>query len=517
MRRFLAILLCAAIFAALTGCEQELSASLFAEVSPSNFQNTLTEQAAATHILIIDEKNEYYGRLIEYFGRCTDNYGDTYACAAGYCPSENALRVTVTVSGTDPALSDSLWLCTSDSAKLRRQPQSDAELLSLVESGSVLEAAAVSFTDALYYAVNANGEYGYIVSSAVTVSPHRAESELYSVFEKYSPAAAQLTVISGGDIIGTYVCGYADRENGTLMTADTKIRVASLSKTVLAIAALKMQDDGIVDIDECIGTYWGIDSIPGGVSLRTVLTHTSTVKPLDSYYDLDKLKAHLSDGSLFNKSQKPGSASAWEYNNFAVGIGGATLELAVGFPLWEYLNNNVFAPMSITASYGYAGLPEESPRAVLYSPDGTAVSSESILLSVSNIPGDNSRFFAGGLCISSEDYAKLLIMLMNDGVYENERILSESAVNEIEAEYLAVNDSTSEFSQCLIFRKAELYNRSLYYHSGNAYGVIALASYEPETGDGVVIITTGMGTERSANGIYKICDELSQIMYTEIL
>ncbi len=517
MRRFSAVLLCAAMACALlTGCEQELSAALLSDVYQGGSQSTLLEQNAATHILIVDESSECYGELIEYFGKCTDNGRDIYACTKGYYPAEDALRVTVSTSGSDLSLSDRLWLCTSDSAKLRSQPQSDSEILSFVEKGDVIEAAAVSFTDALYYAVNINGEYGYILSSAATAGHYRAEAELCRAFEKYSPVAVQLTVISGGDIAGTFVGGYADREKGVPMTADTKIRVASLSKTVFAIAAMKLCDEEIVDIDECIGTYWGLDSIPDGVSLRTILTHTSTLKPLDSYYDIDELKTRLSNGSLFDKAQKPGSAAAWKYNNFAVGVGGATLELAAGRTMQDYLGDNVFAPMSITASYGYGGLPADNTEAVLYASDGT-VAAQSPLLSVSDIPGDNSRFFAGGLCISSEDYAKLLVMLMNDGVYQDARILSENAVNEIEAEYLTVNDSASEFSQCLIFRKAGLYGRTLYYHSGNAYGVIAFASYDPESGDGVVIITTGMGNERSENGIYKICDELSRIMYTEVL
>ena len=38
-------------------------------------------------------------------------------------------------------------------------------------------------------------------------------------------------------------------------------------------------------------------------------------------------------------------------------------------------------------------------------------------------------------------------------------------------------------------------------------------SYDPETGDGVVVITTGTPRKTDEHGLYALCAELSQALY----
>ena len=75
MRRFSAFLLCISLFTALMGCEQEIDPSLFNVLYQNSTQSALTEQDAATHILITDESSEYYGALSAYMGKYTSTDG----------------------------------------------------------------------------------------------------------------------------------------------------------------------------------------------------------------------------------------------------------------------------------------------------------------------------------------------------------------------------------------------------------------------------------------------------------
>ena len=70
-------------------------------------------------------------------------------------------------------------------------------------------------------------------------------------------------------------------------------------------------------------------------------------------------------------------------------------------------------------------------------------------------------------------------------------------------------------SQALPLRHwADLYGREeIYYHTGSAYGVYNCASYDPETGDGVVVLTTGAAGSKDQYGIYKVCSELNAYLY----
>ncbi len=519
MKRFIALLLAFLLISTLSGCEQEIALLLLAsdsDTTPEIFTVTLTEKDAATHLLITDKDSQYYGLLSPYLGAYTSDGGCVYACHDGYFPSDSALRVVKTASYSDLTLSDTLWLRPSDSAKLRISPSYESGTAALLSSSDILPVSSVSFTDTLYF--RSDRKEGYISADTSVISTHRSELEFYVLAEKYAPVGAQLTVIDNGKIAGSYAYGYADIETGAKMTPDTKIRSASLSKVLFAITALKLQNEGMVDIDKNIGSYLGSEPVfnpsypDTDITLRTIMTHTSSIREFVEYPDYRELTLLAGSSKLFDKNEKPGES--FRYNNFAVGLGGSALELACSRTMQDYASSTIFKPLSIDACYGH-GI---DSAATLYDPEGNpSISEEEKAVSCSDIPGNNSRFFAGGLYISSLDYAKLLLMLINDGSYDGISILPSSAVGEMEKEYFSASEYGARFSQGLILRKAEFYGRTLYYHTGKAYGTIAIASYDPETGDGLVFMATGADAARAKNGIYQICDAVSRKMYTEIL
>ena len=80
------------------------------------------------------------------------------------------------------------------------------------------------------------------------------QSTVDSVAEKYGAVGVQVAVIKNGAVKDTFEYGYATA--GSIpMTSDHKIRVASLSKIVVGMNAMKMQEEGIVDIDHPISEY----------------------------------------------------------------------------------------------------------------------------------------------------------------------------------------------------------------------------------------------------------------------
>jgi hypothetical protein len=62
-----------------------------------------------------------------------------------------------------------------------------------------------------------------------------------------------------------------------------------------------------------------------------------------------------------------------------------------------------------------------------------------------------------------------------------------------------------------------LYGRErLYYHTGSAYGVYNLLSYDPDTGDGVVVLTMGADGKKDTYGVYAVCGEISRAVYEAV-
>ena len=79
-------------------------------------------------------------------------------------------------------------------------------------------------------------------------------------------------------------------------------------------------------------------------------------------------------------------------------------------------------------------------------------------------------------------------------------------------------ENGGKFKQCLALRYGKKFyeTKGIYYHTGNAYGIVSLASYDPVTKNTVVVMTSGAKQTRDKNGIYKICAEITESVYKNI-
>ena len=339
--------------------------------------------------------------------------------------------------------------------------------------------------------------------------------------DKYHAMGISVAVIENGKVTDSIASGdavYNIRE----MTTNTKIRVASISKVVVAMAAFKMYDDGLIDIDEDISVYWGTEirnpqypDMP--ITIRDLLCHTSSLRNEDSNYirGVDKTLDQLISGSVFS-SLEPGNVSSYIYNNYAFGILADTLELAYGENLDAYIKKNIFEKMEIEASYVTSTLKAEE-LASLYNSNWDCVRSVEYMANrpIRTELGCYISYYAGNLTISAGDLGKLITVLMNDGMYEDTRILSGEAVALLEEPQFTINHvDPLEYIQCLPVRyRNGMYGRTnLYYHTGTAYGVFSLMCYDPDSGDGVIVITTGATTGYDENQVTNVCGDIAAVI-----
>ncbi|MDR0859019.1 MAG: serine hydrolase [Oscillospiraceae bacterium] len=341
-----------------------------------------------------------------------------------------------------------------------------------------------------------------------------------AISKKYGAAGVSVAVIADGEIIAAYAYGSATKGSAP-MTPETKLRVASISKAVVGMTIMTLQEEGALDIDADIGEYWGATvrnpsyrDIP--VTMRYILSHMSSITPLGDGYNSNgsAIKNGLVSGNNFSRVT-PGSSGAYVYNNYGFTVLGVTAELAAGETLNSAAKRNIFEPLGIDAAFGSAYLEDSSNLATIYRYDG------SVGLSVgsqvngtgSTYPGENGSKFPGGLAINVIDLAKLVTVLINDGEYKGARILSKESVALMETPV----GQFGLFEQCLpLFRRTDTFGQSeIFYHKGNAYGVFNLISYNPATKSGVVVLTSGAsGAEK--NGIYSICADISEYVYGAI-
>lgn len=394
-------------------------------------------------------------------------------------------------------------------------------------------------TDILWYKVqDDNGFVGWVSSNfsrryykksakpKMGTLEYTSDGSVYSDVYEYvydeakdaNAIAVQVAAIRGSDgKIFDFTYGYSKLNTKKVGNA-TKFRVASISKVAVAISAMQMQEQGIVGLNKRIDKYWGA-KLPVGVSLATLFTHSSTLKYLSLKTDKDSLLKQLLEKSNYNEGT-PGTKATWYYNNYASSIAACTLELASGTILDDYAKENLFTPLGVDMSFFAGNIEKQERLATLYEEDHgiELTTGEAKYLLPDGELAANGGNYIGGLTGSARDVAKMFFMLANDGRFNGKQILSPESVEAMEKRYFTAEEYGGKFKQCIALRyMSGLYGTNgVYYHTGNAYGVIALASYDPETKNVVVVLTTGASHKRDDNGIYKICSDISDQVFRNI-
>ena len=333
----------------------------------------------------------------------------------------------------------------------------------------------------------------------------------------HSVAGLSVAVIKNGQVAYHYEYGYADVKAKREITVNTKFRIASLSKVFTSMMAMKLSEDGKLDLDKHIGTilkmtvrnpkYKKTD-----ITTRMLLTHTASFtdrKTIFSAY----IRRDFADEKSFTSS-RPGKK--FNYTNFGMGVAGAVVEKASGQKLTDYAQSAFFDPMGIDAGYDGTKLNDKSDVADCMVRDRVEKTAKELVRKKETQPaGQNHSLGAGGLLISSVDMAKVTTILINGGVYEDVRYLSEDTL----AEFHTPHIETSKYSQCIGIRKSEkiIPGRTMYFHTGAAYGVFSLMAYDLSDGSGAVILSTGSKDYSDENGIRTICSDILENAYSDLL
>ena len=357
-------------------------------------------------------------------------------------------------------------------------------------------------------------------AESVSALHHAAIEEAIAVAaEKYGAVGVQVAVIEKGTVTDSFAWGWATKDTDK-MTVNHKLRAASITKVAVGAAAMLLREDGIIDLDESIGKYWGFETrnphFPNDpITVRNILNHCSSFKndSLNAPRNYNHLKTQL-QGSGFSPN-KPGNIEKWSYNNHAFAMLGVTLELAANKTLDSYMTEKVFAPLGMDASFYPPGVKNTDLLATIYNKDDKVGLStqKAKTWKAHKKPGETGDPYSGGLTASACDVAKFFSVLANDGVYEGVRIM--------DAESVALMESCSEnpvrygFYQAMPLRyQKELYGREgIYFHTGSSMGMYNSATYDPESGDGVIIMSTGANGAKGEAQIYKICEEINQYIY----
>jgi len=265
------------------------------------------------------------------------------------------------------------------------------------------------------------------------------------------------------------VHGYADLAARRLVTPDDPVRVASVSKLVVAIGVLRLVEQGKLDLDADVSAALGrklrnpaFPETP--ITLRLLLSHRSSLTDtIDYVLPLDADMAQvLADPKAWDAEHAPGTF--FRYTNFNFPVIAAVMERTTGERFDRLMDRLVLRPLKLDACYNWASCtPATAARAVaIYrAKQPTKDDNKGAAPACAVTPatdggcdlgkwraGANGAIFSpqGGLRISARGLARIGRLLLGGGRVDGVRLLTRKSVALLETPLWTFDGSNGDTS-----------------------------------------------------------------------
>jgi len=195
---------------------------------------------------------------------------------------------------------------------------------------------------------------GVIVGSLWVLSPEAeisgaAQGVLQTPVESGALIGVSAAISKDGDILWEGGAGYRDRDAQLPADANMVHRIASITKSMTAVAVMQLVEEHRIDLDTSLQTY--IPDFPksdkGTIQIRHLLTHTSGIRhyrgkenrPFTHYASLDDAIKLFQDRTL---AAVPGER--YVYTTYGYTTLGVVIERASGKSYGDYMSDHIWKP-----------------------------------------------------------------------------------------------------------------------------------------------------------------------------
>jgi CubicO group peptidase (beta-lactamase class C family) len=368
------------------------------------------------------------------------------------------------------------------------------------------------------------------MSSAPTAAP--AQPYAWATFDR-------------NGITASGASGLADRAEGRALTIEDPVRIASISKLVVAIGVMRLVEQGRLDLDRDVSDYLGWrlrnPAFPDRpITLRLLLSHRSSLKDDIEYWAIPlgtTVQQALANPVAFDAAHAPGTY--FRYSNLGFPVIASVMEKASGERFDRLIDRLVLRPLGLDACFNWTTCPEpvRARGVTLQAPDGSVIRDDAAFRAACPVRiegtdcdlaryvvGDNGALFSpqGGLRISARDLATVGRLLLNRG----QPLLSEASFRTMTAPAWTFDGSNGETDggfYCAYGLAVQLLpvaregcrddlfggGRAMLGHAGDAYGLRSGLWIDARTRTGIAFFATGNGDDppRGARSAYRAIEE----------
>ncbi len=323
------------------------------------------------------------------------------------------------------------------------------------------------------------------------------------ILRKHRCVGASLCTFDANGPTDTLTFGFSHLPD-TLVSPDTVFRAASVSKFVTALGVMKLKEQGRIDLDRDVNDYLPFSlrhpkAPDTPLTLRMLLSHTAGI------HDGADYNGGIAKGVPMTRLLKGDSFTGhlpgekWEYSNFGAGIAGAVMEAAAGTDFETLMQETVFRPLGVTATYYPQKTRGDLADAIRIlpkskTPNFSAAERRARPLPPTEVdPEQHYNLAHGNLCVSALELGKLGVAGMKAG------FLTEESLRETRRAVAAFGDRAHNLSQGIgtfILDEPRVCKRPLYGHQGMAYGAVHGLFFDPDEEKGLALLTTGASEAR---------------------
>ncbi len=302
---------------------------------------------------------------------------------------------------------------------------------------------------------------------------------------------------------GIWTGAYGLAAPGVPMETNMRLGIASNSKAVTAGLLLKLQDEGLLDLDDPISLYLpDYPQVDGNIPIRALLNHSTGLFDFindwsgatqTAYGDDDNRVWSLADLMATLGMPYFSVGEQFDYSNTNFLVAGLVAEAAGGATLGQLYHQYLFDPLDLDMAYPPHDDVFAQPYANLWNTAGTSVS----------LDGNGEHTFltfpasAGAIWSTPYDLVRWYEALFNSDWLE-----------EPSSEDLRYRDGYIAYTTGVRVRND--LGHSFYYHAG-AWGFRSYLLYDPRTGISVAMISNQYGTSVTASAIDLFAEALAEL------
>ncbi len=309
-----------------------------------------------------------------------------------------------------------------------------------------------------------------------------------SVCNRFNLKGATAAIVVPGQ--GIWERAHGISHQGTPVTKDMYMGIGSNTKTYFAVLMLKLQEQGKLDLDDTIGQWIQHQHVPGNISIRQLLNHTSglysfTSNPDINNYILADFTRVWPPDSVLNLVKAPVAApgGAWDYCNTNYLLAGLIIRSVTGKTMQQALRDEILTPQGLSETYLF---PQETPPGVIphsWSANLSGNGTHEDLVTVHSY-SHNAMFSlassAGAIMATAKDNALFWDKLMSG------QILNSGSMAEFET---LVPISMGQGYGLGMFKLNSFNGRTIVSHGGTNIGFINENLHEKVSGVSITMLT----------------------------